>query len=250
MIESLKNTVIQGDCLGVMKSMPDKCVDMILCDLPYGNTQNKWDSVIDLEKLWLEYNRIIKFNGAIVLFSMQPFTSDLIISNKNNYKYSYVWIKNNPTGFLNAKKQPLRITEDVNIFYNNQCLYNPQKVHRNYTTRKTVNIQSNNYGIQNHTNSGEVRTKGYPYNILYYDKVAPDNVIHPTQKPVALFEYLIKTYTLSDEIVLDNTAGSGTTAIACLETGRNYILVEKEPEYVKIINKRIDTWKEQGRLFC
>jgi site-specific DNA-methyltransferase (adenine-specific) len=239
------NNIYYGDCLEIMPLIPDKSIDMILCDLLYGTTACKWDVVIPFEPLWKDYKRIIKDRGCIALFGNQPFTSALIMSNIKQFKYFYTWVKNNPTGFLNAKKQPLRITEDISIFYNNQCFYNPQKVTRQYVTRRTKNIQSDNYGNQNHIDSGRFITEGYPYNILFFDRVASDYIIHPTQKPVALLEYLIKTYTLENETVLDNCMGSGSTCIACINTNRNFIGIENELKYFEIAKNRIEKAKKE-----
>ena len=229
------NKLYCEDCLEGMKRIPDKSVDMILCDLPYGATQNKWDNVLPLTVLWMQYKRIIKHNGAIVLTSNEPFTSQLNMSAKDIFRYSYIWIKGNKTGFLNANKRPLRQFETISIFYNAQPTYHPQglvpynKVNkRSKTGSNYITTKLNEY-IQNYTN--------YPNDILFfnYDK----EKLHPTQKPVALFEYLIKTYTNEGETVLDNCIGSGTTAVACINTNRNWIGFEVSSEYCEIAEKRI-----------
>ncbi len=226
------NQLYHGDCLELMKDIDDKSIDMILCDLPYGTTACKWDVIIPFEPLWEQYNRIIKDNGAIVLTASQPFTTKLIISNIKNFKYSWIWKKSKPTGFLNAKKQPLKTFEDICVFYSKQCNYNPQGI---ISTNKLVSrTNRGNYGECSKTTLQEAT--GYPKNILEFPSITG---IHPTQKPVALFEYLIKTYTNEGDLVLDNCAGSGTTAIACINTNRNYILMEKEEKYCEIIRKRI-----------
>lgn len=227
-----------------MKLIPDKSIDMILCDLPYGTTRNKWDEIIPFEPLWEHYKRVVKENGAIVLTGQGLFSAKLMLSNNRMYKYSLVWEKDNITGHLNAKKQPLRKHEDILVFYNKQPTYNPQFTqgapyqysHYKYDTN------SSNYGDQKGV--GQIKNEGkrYPTSIIKVDKVSPkkEKIHHPTQKPVPLFEYLIKTYTNEGEIVLDNCMGSGTTAVACVNTGRNFIGFETEPEYVEIANKRLD----------
>ena len=225
----------QGDCLEEMKNIPDKSIDMILCDLPYGTTQNKWDSIIPLEPLWEQYKRIIKDNGAILLFGSQPFTTILNYSNISNYRYEWVWIKNNSTGFQLANKRPLKKHELISVFYKKQPTYNPQglieynKINKRGSMGENWSeMNSNNY-IQRWTN--------YPTQILEYkyDK----QKLHPTQKPVALLEYLIKTYTNEGEIVLDNTMGSGSTGVACINTNRKFIGIELDKKYFEIAKERI-----------
>jgi len=241
-----KIELIQGDCLEKMKDIPDGGVDLILCDLPYGTTACKWDTIIPFEPLWGQYQRIIKDNGVIVLTASQPFTSALVMSNISWFKYSWVWIKNKKTGFLNAKKQPLRQVEDVTVFYRKQPTYNPQKTHGhkpvNSFTKHTSDGQTvgkTKIGI-----SGGGQTDRFPSNVLYVPVVNNDNSngdkFHPTQKPVALFEYLIKTYTNEGDTVLDNCMGSGTTGIACKNLNRNFVGIELDPEYFKIAEKRIN----------
>ena len=239
------NKVIQGDCLEVMKDIPDKSIDMILCDLPYGTTACKWDTIIPFEPLWEQYKRIIKKNGAIVLFGTQPFTSTLGVSNIDELRYSWTWRKSRPSGHLNAKRMPLKDTEDILVFYAKQPTYSPQGIERCSITKKNTEgrLHAQCYGsvvdrdhIQENTN--------YPRQVLDFSSV--HNVgdgIHPTQKPVALFEYLIKTYTNEGDLVLDNCAGSGTTGVAARNLNRNYILIEKEQEYINIINKRLESNK-------
>ena len=244
-IDDFKNKVIQGDCLEVMKDIPDKSIDMILADLPYGTTACKWDTIIPFEPLWEQYKRIIKDNGAIVLTASQPFTSALVMSNVKMFKYCWYWIKNS-TGFLNAKKMPMKSVEDVCVFYNNLPTYNPQnlikidkpKTNHNSKARK----EESGKGLSTH-NGGRL-TKDYIQEYSNYPKqdihFPNDKGLHPTQKPVALFEYLIKTYTNEGDLVLDNVAGSGTTGVACKNLNRNYILIEKEQKYIDIINKRLN----------
>jgi site-specific DNA-methyltransferase (adenine-specific) len=240
------NQVFNEDCLEGMKRIPDKSVDMILCDLPYGTTACKWDVIIPFDKLWEQYERVIKSNGAIVLTAAQPFTSALVMSNPEIFKYDWVWEKSKVTGVLNAKHQPLRQHESVLVYYKSKCTYNPQG------TKKTFEVctdkgQSENYGSK----KGDAYvqdTTGYPRSILKAASIS--ETIHPTQKPVALFEYLIKTYTNEGETVLDNCMGSGTTAIACINTARNYIGFEKEEKYYKVIQDRIKNHVVQKELFA
>ena len=225
-----------GDCLELMKEIPDGSIDMILCDLPYGTTKNKWDSVIPFEPLWEQYNRIIKDNSAIVLFGSQPFTTELNHSNLKMFRYEWIWIKNNSTGFQLANKRPLKKHEIISVFYRKQPTYNPQglqvygKINRRKSTGDNWSEMNNNEYIQRFTN--------YPTQILEfgYDK----EKLHPTQKPVELLEYMIKTYTNEGEIVLDNCMGSGSTCVACVNTNRHYIGFEKEPKYYDIACKRLD----------
>ncbi len=239
------NKIYQGDCLEVMKEIDDKSVNMILCDLPYGTTACKWDTIIPFESLWEQYKRIIKDNGAIVLTASQPFTSALVMSNVKDFKYCWTWDKvNRVSGFLNAKKQPLRNIEDIAVFYTNQQTYNPQMGEgKPFSTTHGVGKTgrgSENYGSQVETKTINNGSR-YPTLLL---KIKADNRgeegrLHPTQKPVALFEYLIKTYTNEGDLVLDNCAGSGTTGVACQNLKRNFILIEKEPEYVAIAENRL-----------
>ena len=224
-----------------MKEIPDGCIDMILCDLPYGTTQNKWDSVISLPLLWAQYERIIKDDGAIVLTAAQPFTSYLIVSNIENYKYCWVWDKvNRPTGHLNAKIQPMRQTEDIVIFYKNQPVYNPQMT-QGKPYKATGSKKSDNYGSQIATTTNCEDGLRYPRNLISIkaDERGEHGRIHPTQKAVALFEYLIKTYTNENELILDNCAGSGTTAIAAINTNRKFVLIEQDENYFNLANERI-----------
>ena len=229
------NKVYNSNCIEGMKYMPDKSIDMILCDLPYGTTQNKWDSIIPLRELWQEYNRIIKDNGAIVLTAAQPFTSVLITSNLKYFKYTWCWEKSLKTNFLNARKQPLRTHEDIVVFYKKQCTYNPQGLRIGFITGG--NGHTGSYGKWKKKENNQQFT-GYPSSIL---KIPNPNQgsIHPTQKPVALFEYLVKTYTNEGDVVLDNAIGSGTTAIACMNTNRNFIGFEIDKNYFEFANKRI-----------
>ena len=233
-----------GDCLELMKLIPDESIDMILCDLPYGTTQNKWDSVIDLGKLWNEYKRIIKKRGVIVLTAQTPFDKILGASNIKMLKYEWIWEKFRATGQLNAKKMPMKKHENILVFYKNPPTYNAQGVVKlsEPRTEKLRKSNSSNYGkrdrdwVQEYTN--------YPKSVFSVDEEHNVGRLHPTQKPVALFEYLIRTYTNEGDIVLDNTAGVFTTAIACLNTSRKYIVMEKEKEYYNKGIKRILEWKK------
>lgn len=229
--------LIQGDCLEEMKNIPDGSVDAIICDPPYGTTACKWDSVIPFEPMWEQLNRIIKPNGAIVLFGSEPFSSALRMSNIKNYKYDWVWNKSRPTGFLNAKKQPLRKTENISIFYKKQPTYNRQfkKVkERTFTRSKGGGTYGEQKNIPNNVSNGG---KENPYTLIDFKCI---NGQHPTQKPIELMEYLIKTYTNEKETVLDFTMGSGSTGVACKNTNRNFIGIELYKEYFEIAKKRIN----------
>ena len=225
-----------GDCLELMKNIPDASVDMILCDLPYGTTQNKWDSVIDLNLLWEQYERVIKENGAIVLFSQMPFTAELAHSNLKLFKYEWIWEKTESTGFLNAKKMPLKSHENILVFYKYLPTYNPQMTEGKPYKYKKDNISSSNYGNSAGTDLIENEGKRYPKSIFTFKK---DKGYHPTQKPVTLLEYLIKTYTNDGDTVLDNCMGSGSTGVACVNTGRSFIGMEIEEKYFNIAKQRI-----------
>lgn len=231
-----------------MKEIPDGSIDMILCDLPYGTTKCKWDNVIPFEPLWEHYERIIKDNGAIVLTASQPFTSSLIMSNPKIFKYTWAWDKVKATGHLNAKRQPLRRFEDVCVFYKRQSIYNPQMVERDkprvdkYSSETVYEGDGSRvYGTYKRT--GNTYTHYYPTNIIVFSNADQSKALHPTSKPVPLFEYLIKTYTNENDVVLDNCIGSGTTAIAAMNTNRNWIGIELEEEYVDIANNRIEQHK-------
>lgn len=228
------NSVNNGNCLDLMSDINDKSIDMILCDLPYGTTACKWDTVIPFEPLWAHYKRIIKDNGAIVLTASQPFTSALVMSNIKMFKYCWVWEKEQGVNFMLSKKQPMKVHEDIVVFSNGSCKYNPLMEQG----KPYVSGKGNSGNVTGNVNKVQTTNKGtrFPKTIL---KINRETGHHPTQKPVALFEYLIKTYTNEGELVLDNCAGSGTTAIACLKTNRNYILIEQESKYCEIANKRI-----------
>lgn len=227
----------QGDCLELMKDIDDKSIDMILCDLPYGTTRNKWDSIIPLDKLWQQYERIIKDNGCIALFAQTPFDKVLGVSNLKLLKYEWIWQKDNGTGFLNAKKMPLKLHENILIFYKKSPIYNPQmrKGFKPYSQKSGRG--SDNYGEQIRviTNNNGNR---YPVDILEFKR--DKDKLHPTQKPVALLEYLIKTYTNENDIVLDNCMGSGSTGKACQNTNRNFIGIELDKHYFQIAKERLN----------
>lgn len=237
-IESLAiNQIHLGDCLELMKGIPTGSVDMILCDLPYGTTQNKWDNVIDLAGMWEQYSRVIKKNGAIILTAAHPFNAMLIMSNTRMFKYDLVWDKRAVTGHLNAKKMPLRRHEHILVFYKKPPVYNPQMT-EGKPYKSTAGRASSNYGKQVEVETINYGTR-YPVSVIAIPQPR-FKTGHPTQKPVELFEYLIKTYTNEGETILDNCIGSGTTAVAAINTGRNFIGIEMELEYVKMANERIN----------
>ena len=239
------NKVIQGDCLIVMKDIPDGSVDMILCDLPYGTTACKWDTIIPFEPLWEQYKRIIKDNGAIVLTASQPFTSALVMSNIKMFKYEWIWEKTKASNFQLAKHNPMKLHENILVFYQNKPTYNQQDLIEGSfkNSRDSISGMTNlAYRKKEFVSTG----KNYNKSVIKVNSV--HNPPHPTQKPVALFEYLIKTYTNEGDLVLDNCAGSGTTGVACKNLNRNFILIEKEPEYIKIINERLGTCTQKQLL--
>lgn len=267
MTENYLNTVTKGDCLDVMKQLSDNSIDMILCDLPYGTTQNKWDSVIDLSKLWEQYERIIRDNGAIVLTAQGLFTAKLILSNEKLFKYKIVWIKSKPTNFLNAKIQPLRKHEDVCIFYKKQPTYNPQKtIGEPYDKGYRKDQLSGSYGDfkPRHVKSNGER---YPTDVVALEEQTIDihdfvyiktaesegKVYHPTQKPIELGRYLIRTFTNEGDTVLDNACGSGSFLLSAILENRRYIGIEKNEDvllhkvdpidYIRICEERIEEIK-------
>jgi len=230
----------RGECLKVMAGMPDNSVDMILADLPYGTTRCEWDSIIPLDKLWAQYKRIAKENAAIVLTSDQPFTTALIMSNIEEFRYCWTWKKGTPTGFMNAKRMPLKNLEDVCVFYRALPTYNPQGITKVRSTR----VNSIRKGGQTYGKTGLKDSKpyvqeatGYPGQLLPF--AVEEGDLHPTQKPIGLMRYLIETYTNPGDVVLDNVMGSGTTGIACALTGRNFIGIEQNADYCKLSERRI-----------
>lgn len=233
----------QGNCLELMKDIPDGSIDMILCDLPYEVTRNRWDIKIPFNPLWDQYKRIIKENGAIVLFGSGRFTSLMVNSNPDMWRYNLVWLKTTPTGFLNANRQPLRIHEDICVFYKKQPTYNPQKTtghKRKVSTaqHKRNSKKTTNYG--EHDLRSYDSTERFPTSALRFATDKQKQALHPTQKPVALLEYLVKTYTNEDDLVLDNCMGSGSTGVACVNTGRRFIGIELNQCYFDISVDRID----------
>jgi site-specific DNA-methyltransferase (adenine-specific) len=236
--------LMYGDCLERMKEIPSGSVDMILTDPPYGTTACKWDSIIPLEPMWEQLKRIIKPNGAIVMTASQPFTSILVCSNLKWFKYDWTWRKPKGTGHLNAKRMPMRDKEDIVVFYNKQCTYNPQfskgqpykdKAGKNHQANSSMTESYGKYTNYREDNDG----KRYPKQILEFG-VVERGTVHPTQKPVALMEYLIKTYTNEDETVLDFTFGSGTTGVAAKNLNRKFIGIELDEGYFEIAKGRIN----------
>ena len=231
----------KGDCLELMKDIPDKSVDMILCDLPYGTTACKWDIIIPFEPLWEQYNRIIKDNGAIVLFGSQPFTSKLVMSNIKNFKYEWIWDKKKGGNIMNLKSQPYKVHENVLVFSKKPHFYNPIMTTQKERTGKTYSKGEAN-GILNYGDT-RIYNKKYPKSIIEASNANQNGKVHPTQKPVLLLEYLIKTYTNENETVLDNCMGSGSTGVACINTNRKFIGMEMDDKYYEIACKRIEDAK-------
>lgn len=245
----LLNKVYKGDCLDIMLNIPDKAINMILCDLPYGVTMNKWDSLIDLNLLWKQYERIITENGAIVLFGQDKFSARLMLSNEKLHRYNLVWQKTTPTGHLNARRMPLRSHEDLLVFYKKLPTYNPQKSigHERKVSKakhKRNSKKTTNYGEHGLTSYDS--TERYPKSVLTFATDKQKSALHPTQKPVLLLEYLIKTYTNEGDLVLDNCAGSGSLGVACENTNRNYLLIEKCEAYYDIILERLKLIQHPG----
>lgn len=234
-IEPLLNTIHHADAMDLLARLPDASVDMVLCDLPYATTQNKWDVLIDIDLMWSHLQRICKERSAIVLTAMQPFTSLLVSSNMPMFRDEWIWRKNSGTGFLDAKNRPMRNHESILVFSKKRCDYYPQ-MREGEAYSCLTGSQTANYGKFDKImtiNTGE----RYPLTVLEFSS---DKGLHPTQKPVALFEYLIKTYTQENDIVLDMTCGSGTTAVACMKTGRRFICGDITQEYVDIANRRLE----------
>ena len=233
-------TLYNDECIKIMEDIDDESVDMILCDLPYGCTKNKWDIIIPFDELWKNYNRIIKKNGAIVLFGSQPFTSQLIMSNTKYFRYCLVWEKNKFSDFLNAKRKPMKTNEDICLFYKKQPTYNPQytygEPYKRWNTQKAVDKQTN-YGGHKKNVAESKDGKRLPTTVLKFNRV--ERPKHPTQKPTDLLEWLIKTYTNENELVLDNCMGVGSTGVACKNVNRSFIGIELEEEYFKIAKSQI-----------
>jgi site-specific DNA-methyltransferase (adenine-specific) len=238
-------TLYLGDCLDVMESIEQQSIDMVLCDLPYGTTQNKWDSVIPFNELWNQYNRVSKQSSAIVLTAAQPFSSALVMSNPNDFKYQWIWVKSKITGVLNAKKMPVRKHEQVLVFSKTSTIYNAQGLISKGTVTKQGGC-SDNYGKRSSIDYFQEWTN-WPRDVI--EIPSEGKTQHPTQKPVALMEYLINTYTNEVQIVLDNTMGSGTTGVACINTNRKFIGIEKDKKYFDIACERINKAKENLGMF-
>jgi site-specific DNA-methyltransferase (adenine-specific) len=241
--EEFLNKVLHGDCLDRIPQIEDKSIDMILCDLPYGTTRNKWDSIIPLDELWEQYNRVIKDNGVICLTSAEPFTSMLVTSNLKMFRYDIIWEKQKGSDPLNANRKPLRSHENILVFYKKLPVYNPQfECGEPYMGRKDKSVKSSNFNTADQVKGeGSSSGKRYPKTVIRFSNEGMNSKnLHPTQKPVKLFEWLTKTYTNEGETVLDNCLGSGTTAVACINTNRNFIGIEKEWNYCEIANKRIE----------
>lgn len=251
-IENLKNTLHLGDCLEVMKKIPNESVDLICCDLPYGRTGCKWDVIIPFDKLWKQYKRIIKKKGAIVLNASQPFTSLLIMSNLEMYKYNWVWEKSKASNFMHSKYQPLKAHEDICVFSKYPSAQNSAKKNMNYfpvmikgqeyiRNNRPINeigVYSGGNKIPSTSKKGKLR---YPKSVIYFKTSEFDSKYkHPTQKPIALLEYLVKTYSNENDIILDNCMGSGTTCLASKNLNRYYIGIEKEEKYFNIAKKRLE----------
>lgn len=243
------NQIYLGDCLSVMQEIEDKSVDLILCDLPYGTTKCKWDSVIDLEKLWIQYRRIIKSNGAILLFAQTPFDKVLGCSNLDWLKYEWIWEKTQASGFFNAKKMPMKAHENILVFYENLPTFNIQKTtgHKpvnSYTKKASVQNKTEVYGKVNKDVSGGGETDRFPRSVQLFSSDKQKNklngTIHPTQKPLALCEYFVRSYTNENDLVLDNTMGSGTTCLAAKNLNRQFIGIEKEEKYFNIAKQRLN----------
>jgi DNA modification methylase len=228
--------LLLGDCLERMGEIPNGSVDMVLCDLPYGTTACKWDAVIPFEPLWAHYRRVTKPNAAIVLTASQPFTTALISSNREDFRYCWVWDKTKGGNFALAKKQPMKSHEDVCVFYRRQPTYNPTMEIRGNVRKKGGGKASDNFGI---VPTVSFNNTYYPKTIVQFSTGSRTDHWHPTQKPIALMEYLIRTYTNEGETVLDNTMGSGTTGVACVNTGRKFIGIERDPQYFEIAKQRI-----------
>lgn len=244
-------TLYLGDCLEVMKQIPDKSVDAIICDLPYGTTACKWDSVIPFEPMWLQYKRVIKDNGAIILFGQEPFSSLLRMSNIGEYKYDWIWDKVKPGTFATAKYQPLRQHELISVFYKNFGAYNPQMTDRDKPkTSRPYSNERTSLWLKYNDEQSKTYTQLYPKTILKYSNATQKGKVHPTQKPVDLLEYLVKTYTKESNTILDNCMGSGTTGVACANMGKTFIGIEKDPKYFDISCKRIQMALAQERLFA
>lgn len=249
MFETKDYELWQGDCLKLMKDIPDASVDLVLADPPYGTTACKWDNVIPFEPMWEQLHRIIKPNGAICLFGSEPFSSALRMSNIKNFKYDWIWEKSRPSNFQMAKKQPLRYHENISVFYKKTPIYNPQMWvgEKNHRTKKTKGINNivGDYSVDKKDGWENTSNVKYPKSVIKIKSTDSTRNIHPTQKPVNLLEYLIKTYTNEGEIVLDFTMGSGSTGVACVNTNRRFIGIEFDKKYFNIAQTRIEEIKNK-----
>ena len=252
------NQIYNGECLDIMSTLPDGCVDMVFCDLPYGTTQNEWDVLIPFDQLWEQYNRVVKENGAIVLTAQSPFDKILACSNLKYFKYEWIWEKNKATGHLNAKKMPMKAHENILVFYRKMPTYNPQKTtgHKPFgAVKPRDNIpdpgKKRNYNHVSKTfgNDGKT-TDRYPRDVQKFPVINNDSPFkfHPTQKPEEMIEYFIRTYSNPGDVILDNCMGSGSTCIACINTKRQYIGIERDPECFEIAKGWIDTYLEMIEL--
>tara|TARA_R110002126_G_scaffold59268_2_gene155570 strand:+ start:1332 stop:2078 length:747 start_codon:yes stop_codon:yes gene_type:complete len=243
----MENKIHLGDCLEIMKQIPNGSIDMILCDLPYGTTACKWDTIIPFDKLWEQYERVIKDNGAMVLTASQPFTSALVMSNTKIFRYDMTWIKTKASNFQHARRMPMKRHEDILVFYKKLPTFNLELK----KIEKPLNQSRKNKGgnilgkLMKDSGNYIQKENGFKFSDIYFSNPSGKGHLHPTQKPIELFEYLIKTYTNENELVLDNTVGSGTTAIACMNTNRKFIGIEKDENYFNIANKRI---KEHNQI--
>jgi DNA modification methylase len=247
----MNTTLLHGDCLEKMNLIPEGSVDMVLCDPPYGTTACKWDAVIPFEPMWKQVWRVLKPNGAAVFTASQPFTSALVMGQVRHFKYSLVWEKTTATGHLNAKKMPMRAHEDILVFCKGATLFNPQKTHGHKRKVSSASHKRNSrkaecyadYGLSSYDS-----TERYPRSVVCFSTDKQKSALHPTQKPVALMEYLIRTYTNEGETVLDFTMGSGTTGVTCVNTGRNFIGIERDDKYFQIASERIQKAKDEKPL--
>jgi len=243
----MKNMIVQGDSIDVMKTLPPNYVDLVVCDLPYGVTANKKDVVIPFDKLWEQYDRVVKDNGTIVLFAQGLFLVYLVNSNRKDFRYDLVWDKELTSGFLDANRKPLRKHEHILIFQKKprQCVYNPQftvgkPLHSKGHSYKTKELTNQNYGNFETTDDSRAgSTQKYPTTIVKFQKPHPSKALHRTEKPVELLKWLIKTYSNEQQVVMDNTCGSGGVGVACLELNRNYILIDNDPECIEITKNRL-----------
>jgi len=247
-LDGLRNTIIHGDCLDVLPSIPDGSVDMVLCDLPYGTTANPWDSIIPLNALWAQYKRVVKRDGAIVLTAQTPFDKVLGCSNLAWLRYEWVWLKNQPSGHLNAAHAPMKIHENVLVFHDKLPVYNPQRREGKSYRRTPTRSFSANYGTQT-SEPREVAGGRCPVTSIFFARDPQIGHLHPTQKPVDLFRYLIRTYTNPGDLVLDNACGVATTAIAAHREGRDFICIERDAGYVEVGRKRLTDEQAQLRMF-